>query len=46
MEELDKFLAQNEFKKVYGLDSNLDVAFYWLKEYGKSDHKILKIEML
>ena len=46
MEELDKFLAQNEFKKIYGLDSKSDVTFYWSKEYGKMDHNILKIEII
>lgn len=46
MEELDKFLAQNEFKKTYGLGSKSDVAFYWSREYGKMDHKILKIEII
>ena len=46
MEELDKFLAQNEFKKTYGLNSKLDVAFYWSREYGKMGHKILKIEII
>ncbi len=46
MEELDKFLEQNEFKKTYGLNSKLDVAFYWSREYGKMDHKILKIEII
>ena len=46
MEELEKFLAQNEFKKIYGLDSKSDVTFYWSKEYGKMDHNILKIEII
>lgn len=46
MEELDKFLAQNEFKKIYGLDGKSDVTFYWSKEYGKMDHNILKIEII
>ena len=46
MGELDKFLAQNEFKKIYGLDSKSDVTFYWSKEYGKMDHNILKIEII